>query len=165
MAEISPITVARFWSKVSVTKSEKTCWEWQGCRDSSGYGNFRVPQFGRVNIGAHRVSYMLYHGTFPPEGMLVRHTCDNPRCVNPLHLEYGTKRDNSQDMVERGRSPVFDRAGENNGAAKLNAEKVREIRRLYAGSNANTVTLAKQFDVSHDTISLILAGKTWRNVV
>lgn len=165
MADISPITVARFWSKVSVKPSSKECWEWQGCTDSSGYGNFRVPQFGRINIGAHRVSYMLYNGAFPPEGMVIRHKCDNPRCVNPLHLEYGTKKDNAQDALDRGRYPKRDQAGEKNGAAKLNEEKVREIRRLWATPNNSTVKLAKQFNVSHDTISLVVNGKSWRNVV
>jgi hypothetical protein len=163
MADISPITIARFWSKVSVTPSTKSCWEWQGCTDSSGYGNFRVPQFGRVNIGAHRVSYMLYNGDFPPDGMLVRHTCDNPRCVNPLHLEYGTKKDNAQDMVDRGRVAVRDRRGESNGAAKLDDSKVRDIRSLLAAGR-NTVDLARQYGVSHDTISLIASGKTWKHV-
>ena len=136
----------------------------QGGTDSSGYGNFRVPQFGRVNIGAHRVSYKLYHGEFPPEGLVVRHSCDNPKCVNPLHLDYGTKKDNAQDAVARGRLAILDRAGESNGNAKLNADKVREIRRLWGKPGINTVTLAKQFGVTHDTISLIVNGKTWRNV-
>lgn len=160
MADISPITVARFWSKVSVTKSEKSCWEWQGCTDSSGYGNFRVPQFGRVNIGAHRISYMLYNGVFPPEGMVIRHRCDNPRCVNPLHLEYGTKKDNAQDAVERGRYPKQDRSGESNGAAKLDWQKVREIRRRAAKGEANT-SIAKDFGVTHQMVSKIKLGYFW----
>lgn len=160
MATISPITVARFWSKVAVTRSDKDCWEWQGCTDSSGYGNFRVPQFGRINIGAHRVSYMLYNGDFPPEGMVIRHKCDNPRCVNPFHLEYGTKKDNAQDAVERGRYPERDQAGEKNGASKLDWVKVREIRRRSALGESN-VAIARDFGVTHSLVSKIKLGHFW----
>lgn len=161
MASISPITVARFWSKVSVTPSNNDCWEWNGCVNRDGYGNFRIPQFGRFNFGAHRVSYMLYHGDFPPKGQLVRHRCDNPRCVNPLHLEPGTKKDNSQDMIERGRVPVVDRKGENNGAAKLSMEKVREIRRRSSLGESNK-SIARDFGVTHQLISKIKLGYFWR---
>jgi hypothetical protein len=46
---------------------------------------------------------MLAWGPVPP-GKIVRHTCDNPPCVNPLHLMNGTSADNSRDMVLRGRT-------------------------------------------------------------
>lgn len=160
MAVISPITIARFWSKVSVPPSDNACWEWQGARSKDGYGNFRIPQLGRFNFGAHRVSYMLYHGAFPPDGLLVRHKCDNPCCVNPLHLEPGTKRDNSMDAVERGRFPDRDRKGENNGAAKLTAAQVTVIRQRIAAGEKNT-WIAKDFGVTHQIISKIRRGHAW----
>lgn len=31
------------------------------------------------------------------------HRCDNPPCVNPLHLYAGTQADNMQDCTRRGR--------------------------------------------------------------
>jgi hypothetical protein len=39
-----------------------------------------------------------------PDGLLVRHDCDNPLCVNPEHLRTGTDRDNAQDRDSRGRN-------------------------------------------------------------
>jgi hypothetical protein len=51
---------------------------------------------------AHRASYSLFVGAIP-EGMVVRHKCDNPPCVNPRHLQVGTLGDNNQDTWDRGR--------------------------------------------------------------
>jgi hypothetical protein len=42
--------------------------------------------------------------------MVLRHSCDNPPCVNPDHLVPGTCADNSRDMVERRRHWRHDRA-------------------------------------------------------
>lgn len=106
MADVSPITIARFWSKVAVAASHLDCWPWQGAVNGNGYGNFRMPEFGRHNFSAHRVAYRLVKGDWPDEGLVVRHKCDNPICVNPYHLEHGTVADNMRDMVERGRQTI-----------------------------------------------------------
>jgi hypothetical protein len=63
---------------------------------------------GRLRIGgerayAHRAMYALVKGDIPA-GQLVRHTCDNGRCINPNHLILGTHAQNMADMVARGRS-------------------------------------------------------------
>lgn len=49
-----------------------------------------------------RVMYEKYKGEIP-NGMLVCHTCDNPKCINPEHLFIGTNQDNVDDMVRKGR--------------------------------------------------------------
>ncbi len=54
----------------------------------------------------HRVAYCEANGVTLEaiKGIIVRHTCDNPGCVNPDHLILGSHQDNSNDMVQRGRS-------------------------------------------------------------
>jgi hypothetical protein len=54
-------------------------------------------------IGAHRFSYRLRFGRIP-DGLILRHVCDTPPCVNPDHLLVGTDADNGQDRRERGAS-------------------------------------------------------------
>lgn len=76
------------------------CWLFTGSTGNSGYGKLRIGK--SKDVAAHRVSYAAHHGPIP-NGMCVLHSCDVRRCVNPAHLGIGTKRDNTQDMVKKGR--------------------------------------------------------------
>lgn len=89
--------VERFWKKV---KKSEGCWEWLAVVSSRGYGTFSL---NYKSVSAHRYSYQLHFGEIP-DGLLVCHTCDNPRCVNPDHLFLGTSLDNNHDMIKKGRS-------------------------------------------------------------
>jgi hypothetical protein len=79
------------------------CWPWRGGISSSGYGNLNVPGTRR-KILAHRAVYELTFGPIP-DGLLVLHRCDNPRCVRPEHLFLGTHRENAHDKIRKGRAP------------------------------------------------------------
>ncbi len=89
---------ARFEGKY-IPEPMSGCWLWTGGLDTHGYGQMRNER-GKVEL-AHRISYRLHHGD--PAGLVVRHRCDTPSCVNPDHLQLGTYADNAQDMVRRGR--------------------------------------------------------------
>lgn len=97
----------RFTGKVKVVDD---CWEWQaGFRGKTGYGAFKYK--GKV-IDAHRMSYRLFIGPIP-DGILVCHTCDNRKCVNPAHLFLGTYKDNYHDGRRKGRIKSPENIGEN----------------------------------------------------
>jgi len=88
---------------------------------------------------------------------VLRHTCDNPSCINPNHLIEGTQADNIQDRVNRNRSAK----GITQGFAKLNEEQVLEIFNNSIDSNAN---LARKYKMAHNTIKSIRTGKTWKHI-
>jgi len=91
---------ARFWAKTK-DEPETGCVLWIGGAPGEGYGTFRI---AAVNARAHRVSYVMAHGPIPM-GLVVRHTCHRPRCINPAHLIVGTQAENAQDMLKAGRAP------------------------------------------------------------
>ena len=77
------------------------CWEFQGGKNNIGYGMIRDEKRMRT---AHRVSYEEHNNIKIPAGMCVCHTCDNPVCVNPAHLWLGTHKQNTKDMLSKGRA-------------------------------------------------------------
>jgi hypothetical protein len=109
-----------------------------------GYGQLRIN--GEAHY-AHRLHYEVHCGPIP-KGAFLRHTCDNPVCCNPAHLEPGTQKQNLIDMAVRKRS-----------TAKLAEQQVREIRAL-----AGTVSqreLASRYGVSAGTISWVVSRRSW----
>jgi len=84
---------------------ETECWEWQKATNNIGYGMIRDADHGGMRT-THRVSYEIHKGKIP-KGKLVLHMCDNPKCCNPEHLFLGTHKDNSHDMIEKGRDNNF----------------------------------------------------------
>lgn len=91
----------RFWSKADTTGGTYACWEWQARRLPSGYGQFW--DGGKV-VKAHRFAWELAQGVRLDPDTVVRHSCDNPPCVNPLHLMVGSHADNSHDRDARARN-------------------------------------------------------------
>ena len=147
----------RFWKKV--IHNENGCWEWTGGKCTKGYGYYRYN--GKMTL-CHRISWELNYGNIP-EGLLVLHKCDNPKCVNPEHLWLGTVQDNSRDMYSKNRNHIWlNRKGASNSNSKLTQEEVDCIRSVYANKDATYEQLALYFRVSKNTISRIVNNKSWR---
>jgi hypothetical protein len=142
----------RFLSKINKTSS---CWNWIGSIDRYGYGYIKL-KTGR-HKKAHRLSYELFIGNIP-KGLLVCHSCDNPRCVNPDHLFLGTCKDNNQDAANKKRACV----GEKNGRAILTIKQVKDIKRRC--KNERVVDLAKEFNISTSAIQDIKQRRNWKHV-
>lgn len=87
----------RFFDRVE--KQANGCWLWTGNKNNYGYGFIWI---NGKDITTHRFAYQHFIGPIP-KGLLVRHRCDTPSCVNPEHLQCGTNLDNSADRVARGR--------------------------------------------------------------
>jgi hypothetical protein len=79
------------------------CIEWGGaCRKTDGYGQVQAMRFGRRISRAHVLAWIDANGRLPEPDEIVRHSCDNPPCINPVHLLIGSKSDNAKDAAERG---------------------------------------------------------------
>lgn len=131
--------------------TEAGCIEWQSTRGAKGYG--RIYRSGKFH-SAHRLSYERTHGTIP-DGLIVRHKCDNPPCVNPDHLEIGTHLDNSNDCTERQRR----RLGEDTDHAKLSNTDALNIYALKGRETQKSI--AFRYGVSREAVSRILTGRAW----
>ena len=100
---------------------------------STSDGTTRSPEYLRVNpkgrvpalsigdsviteapaILLHLALSNPHSGLLPsiPDGLVLCHTCDNPRCVRPDHLFPGTMMDNIQDAKRKGRMASGNRSG------------------------------------------------------
>lgn len=159
----------RFWSHVDKNGPPQPhmatpCHVWTAAKDRDGYGSFK---FRGRQTRAHRFALGL------PEEQVLHH-CDNRACVREDHLYKGTTQQNSRDMVQRGRTasggrngsrlyPERLRRGRQVHLAKLDEEKVRLIRRLYAGGVLQQ-ELADRFGVVNQLISAVVNRKVWAHV-
>jgi hypothetical protein len=145
----------RFYDKV-MPEPNTGCWFWTGATKEFGYG---VIGLGRRKDGtakAHRVSWELHRGPLNA-GDCVLHRCDQPLCVNPNHLYCGTLSDNMKDCVRKGRNFLPNNRGTNAKWAKLDEQKVSEIRsRKETGAE-----YARRFGVSKSAVYEIWRGKNW----
>ena len=140
------------------TVADNGCWEICGTRHRQGYGVIKV---GGHDKYAHRLAYETWVGPIP-DGLVVRHKCDNPPCINPEHLELGTVQDNVNDREERGRRTPA--RGSQQGSSKLKESDIPVIRaRLKRGDTHKSI--ANDFGVSRTVIYCIKNNKTWRHVL
>lgn len=161
MNAIDAYDIAKFLALVSIPHNGRyRCWTWEGFRDPKGYGGFNTS--GRMER-AHRFAALAFIGQPPSaeEGHAL-HRCDNPSCVNPAHLFWGSNADNVRDRENKGRGARF--YGEAHPQCRLNVEKVHDIRRRWAAGGVKQRDLAAEYGVSQMTIYRVIHQHNWKGV-
>lgn len=101
--ELARCQSARFWKKVDASGD---CWLWLAGTDKDGYGKFAITAPAGVfpkqkHVRAHRLSWELRNGPLS-DLRVTRHSCNNPPCVNPDHIQPGVQADNIGDQLAIG---------------------------------------------------------------
>lgn len=147
---------ARFWSQVNREKAKaKDCWLWEGYVASHGYGQFGIGSHPQIRIRAHRFAWLTSRGPIP-DGFVVCHNCDNPRCVNPSHLRLDSQAGNVHESVRKGRKKTW-------GVQKLRSEDVLRIRQQAADGRRHR-EIAESFGIARNTVSQIVSRKCWAHL-
>lgn len=121
---------------------------------SVGIGYRRVGLNGLAYY-AHQVAYHHKTGSLP-KGIVIRHTCDRPNCVNPNHLLGGTHADNVADKMSKSRQSK----GLHHYRSAITEDQVREIRK----SPLTYAELSRQYGISRGGIHNIKSGRSWRHL-
>jgi hypothetical protein len=147
------------------------CWEYDGCRNSDGYGSIRlrdpdtlVESVSKITGKttrvpkswieyAHRASAAAFNGFDLNSDEVVAHACHNPACFNPWHVRGKTRIENAEETpAERKRSN------------KLTPEIVDILRRYVRRHNgsANLVKFAASRGISYASVLRATKGFTFR---
>jgi hypothetical protein len=161
MIQLSQIDIERFKSHITKqTQSQyiKTlCLEMDIFKNKDGYHIFRCD--GKSYV-AHRIAYQIYYGHLNPK-MQINHICNNPSCVNPLHLEEGTSLSNKQYEMKCDRHCK----GEKHGMTKLTDNDVYAILTdIWNDKYKNVNEIISKYNITTHIIWKILTGKTWTHI-
>ena len=138
----------------------KTSTGWLWTKDTYNYG------YGKLSIGkgkqvrAHRYMYEKYKGVIP-DGMMVLHTCDTPRCCNPEHLFLGNQIDNMGDAKEKGRVGYKTFYGDSHPRSKITMQQAEEIKELYKSGKYYQKEIGSMYGISQAVVSKILLGLSY----
>lgn len=125
-----------------------------------GYARVGIPGVASRSTCLHRLVYAKKMGKTLDEikGVIVRHTCDNPRCINPDHLIGGTRADNNRDRAIRGRSAKV--VPSRQALTKHNVKFIQEHYQAEPRGNPySAVNLARMFHVDSKVIYKVIRGE------
>lgn len=134
------------------------CMEWVKAKTKAGYAQ---KWDGEKVSYVHRIICELTNGSI--EGMEVLHSCDNPPCINPAHLSWGTRKDNVHDMISKNRSKYKPSKGSEHGMAKLSETDVINIRNDRAAGMVLR-ELSEKYGTTISNIHLVTSGKHWKGL-
>ncbi len=135
------------------------CFIWKGSLSTKGYAQFQVDY--RLKPASH-LAWLVAFNSFPPTGKILCHHCDDPRCVNIVHLFCGTKSDNNRDRDAKGRHVAL--KGEESKSSKLTDSAVKEIRSSFNLHSHSSRVLARKFGVDVSAIWKVFRRKTWKHL-
>ena len=145
------------WNLIAKSGDEK-CWEWQGCKNSTGYGSMTVSQ---KTYSAHRIVFALtYPNVISIEAptnkklkQFILHKCDNRGCCNPNHMVLGNYDDNNKDAKAKGRSNAP--KGASHKLAKLTQQQANQVREIHK-TGLSYVDIGKMFNLHANNVSRIV---------
>jgi len=148
-----------FWQRIKFPDNLiDKCWEVSGSKDKDGYPNISVKNRTRK---AHRFSFVIHNPEIDISNKIIRHTCDNPGCVNPNQLLIGTPEDNIMDMMERNRQLK----GSSNGYSILTEDIIEEILYNIISNKIHSINdIMSIYKLSRPHIHQILNGDIWTQV-
>lgn len=135
------------------------CHLWAGSASPKGYGTISWEGGSRL---AHRCAYEDANGIGSADGVVVRHKCDTPPCVNEQHLLGGTSKDNSDDAWARGR--MRPAKGEDASKAIVSEHDVLKMRAM-ARNGFPMNEIARAFpQVKRNAVDAAVRGKSWAHL-
>jgi hypothetical protein len=146
---------ARFREKVATAPDSRGCLVWLGGTTKTGYGKFGIDY---RTVESHRVAWELENGPIPA-GSCILHSCDNPRCVNVLHLRLGSHAENMAEAKSRRRHP----RGEGHHATSLTDGDVKSIL-ARRSEGLSQQEIGNMHGVSQTTVGRIVRGESWSHV-
>jgi hypothetical protein len=151
--------IDKFWGKIIFPEDEvNDCWEYNGFKDRDSYGDFKAS--GKT-IRANRFSFMIHNPDINIDGLIIRHSCHNPGCVNPKHLSSGTQQDNINDKLEASRQAK----GENHWSSKHSDSDVKNLLDfILENKYKNSTELCLKFNMIFTGINQIINNTTWKHI-
>lgn len=129
----------------TIANPPNDCVVWPYNLTSEGYG--KVLWKGK-GVKAHRLSLALHEGIEMPDPSIdTRHLCNNRPCINPIHLAWGSRKENMIDMAKAGNHP----------GQKLTPDEVMAIR----SAEGTCKGIGERFGVGAMTVSRIKRHQRW----
>lgn len=134
-----------------------------GCLIDPTATRYAEARIGNARTSGHRAVYVNTHGPIP-DGMVVRHDCDRPQCVEVEHLRLGSESENVRDSFDRDRRggrvlPL----GSARPFAVLDEATVTTLRRRVRGGET-IKDVCSELGLAYSSARSAVRGMTWKHV-
>lgn len=140
--------VQRILAKIKINKITD-CEEFTGYTNKDGYGHILN---GTQRSLVHRLMAEFYYTKIKP-GEVVRHLCNNRKCVKKEHLKIGTQKENIADIGLRITN------------ATITENEVRLIRTEFSKGGISKAALGRKYNITGSAVYYIVTGKSWSHVI